>query len=112
MQRLPPGTWGGDHIRITTEGESATIEYDCAHGTIEGPLTLDRNGKFKLHGTHVREQGGPVRQGIEPKSEPVAYTGWTNGQKMLLTVTLRDGGEEIGTFTLVHGQLGRVWKCR
>ncbi len=112
MQRLPTGTWGGDHIRITIEAGSATIEYDCAHGTIEGPLTLDRNSKFKLHGTHVREQGGPIRQGFEPKTEPAEYAGWTDGKKMELTVSIGDAGEKVGTFTLTHGQLGRLWKCR
>lgn len=112
MQNIPAGTWGGQHIRIVIENGSASIEYDCAHGTINGPLRLDRNGKFHLTGTHVREMGGPVRLNMPRKGEPAGFTGWTDGKKMTLTVTLSDSKEDIGTFSLVRGSEGRIRKCR
>ena len=40
MQNIPTGVWGGQHVRIEFANGSGTIEYDCAHGTIDGPLTL------------------------------------------------------------------------
>jgi hypothetical protein len=54
MQNIPAGIWGGQHIKIEVDGPAATVEYDCAHGTISGPLKLDSQGKFSLTGTHVR----------------------------------------------------------
>src|SRR5437588_7268759 len=38
MRRIREGTWGGEHVRIKVAGDSVTIEYDCAHGTINGPF--------------------------------------------------------------------------
>ncbi|MCU1263687.1 MAG: hypothetical protein JWM21_5 [Acidobacteria bacterium] len=112
MQTIPTGTWGGTSIRLEIDGSTATIEYDCANGTITGPLRLDRNGKFSLQGTHVREHGGPIRMNEERKGEPARFSGWTDGKKMTLTVTLANSNQDVGTFTLVHGQEGRIRKCR
>jgi len=112
MQKLPAGTWGGPHIRIIVDGKSATVEYDCAHGTIEGPFSIDGAGKFNFTGKHVRERGGPVRQGKAQDSYPAQYTGWTDGKKMTLAVTLIKTNEELGTFELTHGEEGRLWKCK
>ena len=112
MQNIPAGTWGGSSVRIEIKGSAATIEYDCANGTINGPLKFDGNGKFSLSGTHVREHGGPIRMNEQPQSRPARFTGWTDGKKMTLTVTLTDSNEEIGTFALARGQEGRLRKCR
>ena len=46
------GTWGGDHIRLEVSGTGATLEYDCAVGTIEGSI-LPRDGRFSASGTHT-----------------------------------------------------------
>ena len=61
MQRLQTGTWGGPHISVEVGASSATINYDCANGTINGPLTIDSKGRFNWRGTHNREHGGPIR---------------------------------------------------
>jgi hypothetical protein len=111
-QRISLGVWGGDHIQIDVARASATIEYDCAQGTINGPLTIDRTGKFNLSGTHVRERGGPVRQDEKRPGLPARYTGSIEGNKMTLTVVLTDSNEELGTFKLVRGNAGRVRKCK
>jgi hypothetical protein len=112
MQNIPAGTWGGPSIRIEITAGAATIEYDCANGTITGPLKFDRNGKFSLAGTHVRERGGPVRLNEDRPRQPARFSGWTDGKKMTLTVTLTNGKEEIGTFTLERGKESRLRKCR
>src|SRR5215470_14346856 len=67
MQRIPTGNWGGQHINIKVNSQCAAIEYDCATGTIKGPLIIDRNGSFNLQGTHRMERGGPVRAGDTPR---------------------------------------------
>ncbi len=110
--RLVQGTWGGTHIRVTVNESSATIEYDCAHGKINGPLVTDRHGRFDLKGTHSPEHGGPIRDNEQSAGQPVRYTGWTDGKKMTLTVTLAGRKETIGDFNLTRGAEGRIFKCR
>ncbi len=109
---IPDGTWGGDHIRIDVADGSAVIDYDCANGTIQGPLAVKSDGKFDLRGVHNKEHGGPIRADEPPNSHPASYKGWTDGKTMTLTVVLPDTDEEIGTFKLVRGRIGRVFKCK
>jgi hypothetical protein len=106
------GTWGGDHVVLQMTKKGASLDYDCAHGTIDRRLSTDRRGNFKARGTHYRERGGPVHAGDSQKGEPASYTGRINGNTMTLTVTLTDTNETIGTFTLAYGKEGRVMKCK
>ena len=110
--RLAKGAWGAPHIQLTVGDSSATIEYDCAHGRIDGPLVTDSRGRFDLKGTHSPEHGGPVRDNEQSTGQPARYTGWTDGKKMTLTVTLAGRKEVIGTFNLTLGGAGRILKCR
>ena len=109
---IPNGGWGGPHIQLSVANGSATIEYDCATGTIDGPLKIDRHGRFSLLGKHVREHGGPIRMGEDREGAAARYTGRINGQHMTLTVKLVDSKQEVGTFALTRGSAGRVFKCR
>jgi len=109
---LEVGTWGGPHIHLEVAKDSATIEYDCAHGTINGPLMLDRRGRFSYSGTYSLEHGGPIRMDEKPNARPVRYAGVVSGKTMKLTVTFVDANEEPEVFTLVLGGPGRVFKCR
>jgi hypothetical protein len=106
------GAWGGEHVRLVVREGGADIEYDCAHGTMDGPLRLDGAGRFEVGGTHVREGPGPIRLNLPRASRPARYTGTVEGDRMTLTVTLTDKSERVGTFTLARGSEGRVWKCR
>ncbi|MGH9971538.1 MAG: hypothetical protein ACREBG_27595 [Pyrinomonadaceae bacterium] len=108
---VPEGTWGGAHIRAVVRADGADVEYDCAHGTINGPLYLDSEGRFEGAGTHARE-GGPVRIDKPATGRPVRYKGKINGNEMTLIVTFTENSESVGTFTLTHGNEGRLWKCR
>lgn len=111
-RHIPNGNWGGQHIQLSVANGSATIEFDCANGKIDGPLRLNSRGRFDLRGTHVREHGGPVRSDEEPTGAAARYTGWTDGKTMKLTVTLVNTNTVIGTFELTRGSEGRVFKCR
>ncbi len=106
------GVWGGPHVRLQVNADGAEIEYDCAQGTLTGPLALDAAGRFSVTGTHAAEHGGPVRLGEEPSSQPARYTGSVQGQTLTLTVTLVDGQQQIGTFILTQGHESRLFKCR
>ena len=110
MQRIPAGVWGGDHIRMEVGAKSATVEYDCAHGKIEGPLTVDSQGRFNLRGTHTPERGGPVRADEPARAQSASYTGSISGDKM--TLTLKVSGNEDETFTLEKGKEGELFKCK
>ena len=111
QQRIATGVWGGPHISIKVAANSATIEYDCATGVIDGPLLVDSDGNFKLHGTHRMERGGPVRADEVPAKIPATYTGSIKGNAMTLTLKLADSSDEE-TFTLERGKHGELVKCR
>jgi hypothetical protein len=112
MQRLPTGNWGGPHITIEFGPRSATIVYDCANGTIDGPFTIDSKGRFTWRGTHNREHGGPIRIGEKPNTRQAIYSGWIKGDTMTLTVKLAATDEGLETYTLKRGSEGRVFKCK
>jgi hypothetical protein len=111
MQRIPKGEWGGSHIRMIVGERSATIEYDCAHGEIPGPLTIDSEGKFHLRGTFTRERGGPVRADDTPRPEPATYSGTIKGNVMTLTMKL-SASDDTETFTLEKGKPAELFKCK
>lgn len=112
VQRLATGPWGGPHIRIDVEARSASIDYDCASGTINGPLTIDSRGRFTWRGTHHREHGGPIRENEQGNDRPATYSGSVKGDRMTLTVKLSDSNEVLETYTLKRGAFGRVVKCK
>src|SRR4030095_14118239 len=106
--RVPTGSWGGTHIQMDITQNSATIDYDCASGTIDVPLTTDSRGRFNWRGTHKHEAGGPIRLGRLPKGLPAIFTGSVKGDTMTVTVKLTDNNDLIGTYTLKRGSAGRV----
>jgi hypothetical protein len=110
-KKLPTGTWGADHVRLEVGADNAEIEFDCAHGKLYGPLTLDDEGRFDLNGAVIRE-GGPTRIDVKRKSHPARFVGRIVGNQMTLNVTLTDSSQTLGEFTLRLGSEGRLWKCR
>ena len=110
MQTIPTGEWGGDHIKLDVGTKSALVEYDCAHGVIEGPLKVDAGGRFNLRGTHTPERGGPIRADEQPRSQPAKFVGSISGNTMTLTLKLEGSEEE--TFTLEKGKEANLFKCK
>jgi hypothetical protein len=109
---LRAGTWGGSGIGLQVPGNgAATVEYDCAHGTIDREIPVDARGQFTAGGQHVAERPGPVREGDAPAPRPARYTGSISGATMRLTVTLTDTGQALGSFTLTLGRPPIVRKC-
>ena len=110
MQHISTGMWGGPHISMKVGAKSATIEYDCANGEIDGPLVLDADGSFKLHGKHHAQHGGPIRADESNEGQPATYTGSIKGNEMTLTLKIGDGEPE--TFTLEKGKEGELFRCK
>jgi hypothetical protein len=110
MQRIPTGNWGGQHINMKVGAKSATIEYDCATGVIQGPLVVDRDGNFNLRGTHRMQRGGPTRADETANGHPATYTGSIKGNTMTLNLKLSDS--DVETFTLEKGKEGELVRCK
>lgn len=111
-QSLPAGTWGGDHVNLTVTEESVTIEFDCAHGTLKGPIQPDAEGRFETAGTYVQEHAGPLREEDEAAAgNPARYTGQVEKGKMTLTIAFPEGRGPLGPFELTHGKAARLTKC-
>jgi methyl coenzyme M reductase subunit D len=108
---LPAGTWGGQHISIEVTAQKTTIEYDCAHATIDQSITLDRYGRFNVSGRQFPEHGGPVREEDEA-GHPARFSGQVKGNSMTLKVENSATRELIGNFTVVHGAEPRLFKCK
>ncbi|SRR6266487_4218819 len=111
VMQIEKGTWGGQHIGLEITDSGATIEFDCAHGTVDQRIEGDSNGVLDLRGTYVRESPGPARQGDREDSHPARYTGRVEGKSMTITIRLTDTGETVGTFKLSRGALPKVFKC-
>ncbi len=111
-ERLPLGTWAGEHITLEVNSVNAKVEYDCAHGTIDRKILLTGDSRFDVPGTHSEEHGGPVRENEHPDSYPARFNGQVKGKTMKLTVTRSDTKEIVGTFTLTHGAESSLIKCR
>ena len=109
---LEPGVWGGKHIRFEVTERGANIEYDCAHGTIEGRIVVNRRGRFNVEGTHYEERGGPARAGEEPAGYRVRLSGVVGGSLLKLTVTRAGTRRVIGTYTLARDREPELVKCR
>jgi hypothetical protein len=112
VRRVQTGDWGGNHIRLHVTANGGEIDYDCANGQIESPMTFDSRGHFTWRGVHNQEHPGPTREDDPGTGQPVTYTGWVKGDTMNLTVKRAGTNESIGTFTLTRGGGGRIFKCR
>ena len=111
MQRIANGSWGGQGIHLEVNEKSAKVEFDCAHGTIQGPLTIDSKGAFRLKGIFTRERGGPVRSDEKESGESAIYSGTIKGQTMSLEIKLEGQDETLVSFELTQGKAGRLRKC-
>ncbi len=105
------GKWGGEHIGMVVSDSSATLEYDCAHGTIDEPIIPDAEGKFEVSGVHVFEHGGPIRIDEIPDEHPALYKGHIVGNEMTLILVITDTDTVIDTFSLTRGVDPLIYKC-
>lgn len=110
LDRVPSGMWGGEHVRLIVNDGGGTIEFDCAHGTLDRPLTLDTSGRFDVEGSLVAE-GGPVLKDEVSRVRPVRYRGAIQGSQMNLEVSLA-GGDSAGSFLLAMNGRAKLVKCR
>ena len=111
--RVAEGRWGGTGIALDVTASGAKVELNCAHGTIEGALSLDDKGGFDLPGTLVRERPGPVR--MDREEEPglaVRYVGRLDGETLELRIIRPEAPGPPGPLAAKHGQTPRLRKCQ
>jgi hypothetical protein len=104
------GVWGGPHLQLTADFSGGRLEYDCATGVIDLPVMV-AGGHLHATGSHTPGHGGPVRIDEVPVKRPAAYDGALSGNRLTLTVTLMDTGEQVGVFKLMKGRQGEVFRC-
>ena len=107
-----PTFWGGDHVDLEVGASSATIEFDCAHGTFDEGLRIDKTGAFVVKGSFTPERSGPSRDDNGPRALKATYSGTIAKDAMTLRVVV-DGQDPKGTtYQLTRGQRGNLRKCR
>ncbi len=107
---LAEGAWGGPHVQMTVGRDGATLEFDCAHGTIQNPIVVGKDGRFQVSGRFAPEHGGPVRDD-EENGRPAVYKGRLEGETLSLEIAY-ESGDAVGTFELVLGRATRLTKCQ
>lgn len=110
-QKKLNGEWGGQGVSMVVTDSGATLDFDCASGSITERIVPDSSGKFSARGLFARQRPGPTREGEENDGQPATYSGVIEGDKLTLTITLVQNNEEIGNFTLGHGKPARIRRC-
>ena len=103
------GAWGGRSISLSLTESGGTVEYDCAHGVISAPLSPDVDGAVRAPGVHIREHGGPVRDGEPVDSMPALYLGSVRAGVLTLRVIV--GADTLGPFVAERGASAQLFKC-
>ncbi|MEO8191127.1 MAG: hypothetical protein ABI682_12360 [Acidobacteriota bacterium] len=104
------GSWGAKGIGLIVDPDgNARVELDCAHGRLDGPLSLGNDGAFVWNGTFAFERPGPARSGDR---DPVArYRGRIEGDAMTLRIESTSSDRSQGPFVLTRGLAPRIRKC-
>jgi hypothetical protein len=110
-QKKLTGEWGGQGISMVVTEAGATLDFDCATGTITEVIVPDSDGKFSVKGLFARQRPGPTREGDDNEGQPAVYSGAVEGENLTLTITLERNNEKAGTFKLVHGKPARIRRC-
>jgi hypothetical protein len=104
------GKWGGTHVEMQVTPQGATLEFDCAEGTISEPLLLDASGKFQAKGTFLPQHGGPTTKDDASRNVEVVYSGTMKGDTLEIEFTLH-GEDSPEKFTIVRGKAGILRRC-
>ncbi len=107
-----PDVWGGHHVSMKVTPQGATLEFDCAHGTMLEPIKANAKGEFTARGTYTPERGGPISRDNPPRYLAATYKGSIDGDTMRLEIMLAEKDQAPEPFTLTRGKVGRVVKCR
>ena len=66
----------------------ATVDFDCASGTIDEAIFPGEGGVFSVKGTYRTGQSGPIKVGQIFRSQAATYAGTIAKEDMTLSVSL------------------------
>ena len=104
------GRWGGQHVGLDLGVTNGRLDYDCAVGTIDGPVIPHGDGDFEALGTHTPGHGGPDRVGEIRPAYQTRYSGIVRGDRMTLQARV-ENGVLLGPFTLTRGAEPMLLRC-
>lgn len=110
-QKKLTGEWGGQGVSMEATDTGATLNFDCATGSITEAIVPDGAGRFSVKGLFARQHPGPTREEDNNEGQAANYSGVIEGENLTLTITLTRNGEKAGTFNLGHGRIGRIRRC-
>ena len=103
------GDWGGEGAAMIALADQVTFEFDCAHGTVAGLLSLDGNGAFEVSGLWVPE-GGPIPD-PPPEGLPAVFRGRVSGDNLTLEVDILPREVTAGPYQLRRDRSPFLRKC-
>jgi len=109
-RRVPAGDWGGAHAKLQVHDAGAIFELDCAHGTIDGALRLEKSGRFEAKGRYQFE-GGALMTAEPTEGRPARFSGSLKGKTLTLSIVTEDG-RTLGPFQLERGRSAELVKCQ
>lgn len=106
------GIWGGEGLVMVIGPDGATLEYDCAQGTIDEQIFLDEQGRFQVSGTH-NSPNLPIGLPDPPPDnvQPATFSGKIEGRTMIITVILDTTETMLGPYKLTFENPGALRRC-
>jgi hypothetical protein len=108
----PANVWGGNAVVMTVGDEGATLEFECAKGTITERLRLNSGAKFRAKGTYDAEHAGPTLRDEDSRAVDAVYSGTVENHRMRLQVLLSGQKRPTHTYELVRGHYGNLTRCK
>jgi len=104
-------SFGGLGVLLVVREAGADLDFDCATGRIEEPMTFSADGTFDVDGTFTPGTGGPVREDDPPIPEVARYMGVLRGDRLTLSAILVEDGTVIGPYELRRGEQPLLRRC-
>ncbi len=104
-------SFGGVGGLLVVREAGADLEFDCATGRIEEPMTFSADGTFDVDGTFTPGMGGSVREDDPPIPEVARYMGVLRGDRLTLSAILVEDGTTIGPYQLRRGEEPLLRRC-
>jgi hypothetical protein len=104
--------WGGPDVQVTATDHGATIQFVCAHGTIDQLIVPDASGHFSGTGTYVFEHPAAVEGQPNSDSHSARYDAQLSDRTMRITATVPDKQQVVGPFTATLGATGPSTRCQ
>lgn len=104
------GVWGGDRVNVVFGLDGARLTYDCAAGSIAGPVHPDSRGRFSVPGTHQAYRPGPERADQAATVRAASYDGQVTGAVLELRVRV-DGDAAVQSYRLEKDRKVKLARC-